>query len=560
VPGGRSLPSSLPALVALGIIVFLVVLPTAWLVFGSFWSSDIGLPGTLTLKNYEEVFSNAYTWRILYNSLAFASTTVLLTLALAIPLSWIITRTNTPGRQYLSVLILVPFVVGGLLSSAGWIFLASPALGMLNKLVLLGFHLKNPPLNIFSLAGMTWVEATGYVPLAFLIISAALVIQDQTLEEASKMSGASTLRSIRHVTLPLIRPAILASAVLIFIRAAGDFEVPAMLGLPVSIRVLSTQIYSFFSEVPPVNGEGTADAMILVVVGAIMIYLYRRFIRGAERFQTFGGRGGILKPTDLGRWRYFTFSLAVVYVFVTAILPLIAVSIASVVPFWRNNALASFSFDSWTSVLSNSEVKGAVLNTIILTVVGASAAVLLTSFVAFILIRSKSRARGPLEFLVFVPLAFPGIALAVGLLWAYIYLPIPIYGTLWILLLSYVTLYMPLAFRSLYANILQINAEMEEASRMSGSSQIRTFFTVTFPLIRNGLVAAWILMAMSMVRELSSSILLYNEGTEVLSIPIFHYYQVGRYQELSVMTILLTVMTILLLVAVIKGTKSKLVI
>ena len=538
-------------------VAFLVLNPTFWLLYVSLWSGPPGAPGEPTLSNYAEVFTTADTYAVFLNSVTFASLSTVIAFAFGIPLAWIVVRTNTPVRGFLEIVALLPYMVNGVVLAIGWILLTSPEIGLLNRALVQLLGLGQAPLNIFSMLGMAWIGGIWTAPQIFLIVSAALRNQDASLEEAARVSGSSSLGVFVKIVFPTVRPAIVASGLLSFIWLLADFVYPAFIGVPARVRVLTTLIYREYQ----LQGYGvtTSYSTLLLAVALLLVYFYFRRVRRQERFVTVTGRGFAARVMDIGGWRYLTLAFALAYLALAALLPFAVVLVASLAPAFNLGALRleDFTLRYFADLMAYPRVARSFTNSVLLAVAGGTLTVLLGIVIGYLTVKARVRGSRLLEALATLPFAFPGIVLALGLLWAYVYLPIGVYGTIWILLLAYMTRFMPYGIRSASSSLIQIHHELEDAARIHGAGWLRIFRTVVLPLAKPGLVAAWIFLAITYLGEFSTSILLYSSGSEVLSVTIYQLYNDNQWSLLSSLGVLMTAVTIGLALLALRLTRVK---
>jgi iron(III) transport system permease protein len=372
---------------------------------------------------------------------------------------------------------------------------------------------------------------------------------DMALEESATMSGSGMATTFFRVTLPLMRPAILSAMLIMFIRAIEAFEVPALIGLPAGIEVFTSEIYLAIHEYPSNFGLAAALAVTLLVFSALGVYWYRRATAKGQSFATVTGKGFRPRLINLGKFRYVVSGICILFFIITIGLPIFILLWSSFVPFYEVpslEALKGLSLKNYVFVFQFPTTLTAFRNSIFLMLMTATLTMILTSVVAWIAVKSRIKGRGLLDVITFIPIAFPGIVLGVSLLYVYLALPIPIYGTIWILLVAYITKYMPYGIRTTTATIIQIHNELEEASALSGASWATTFRKVTLPLLMPGFMAGWVYIAMVSLRELSTSILLYASGSEVLSIVVFDLWEGGQYPTLCALGIIMIGLLIVL--------------
>ena len=545
-------PALLIPVVGAGILIYLAVLPLIMLFVGSFQAEVAPREFVYTLKNYKAAYASEYTYSTFVNSLIFASGSAALTFVLGTVLAWLTERTNTPLRGIFVPIAVVPLILPGVLESIAWIFLLSPKFGYLNVWLMNLFGLQSPPFNVFSLPGMIWVHSVGQVPLAFLLMVAAFKSMDPSLEESAMMSGANTWQTFRRVTLRLLMPTVASVVLILFVRTLESFETPALIGIPARIYVYTSEIFLAFNEYPPDYGRGGALAIGLLLLSAVGVWLYTRATKEGKKFQTVTGKAFRPRQFDLGAWRWVGFAFLSVYFVFVVLLPFLVLFWASFLPFFAApswDALNKLSLDNYSYLYGFRPFWDAMKNSIILSILTATVAMILTSLVAWIVYRSRLPGSWLLDFLAFVPITIPGIVMGMSLILLYVAFPLPIYGTIWVLLIAYVTRYIPYGMRSASGSILQIHSELEEAAAASGASWWESFKRVTLPLLRPGLVAGWIYICIVSFREFSTSVLLATGDSRVLSILLFTMFEQGQVTIVAAIGVLM-IATLLTIVAI----------
>jgi len=512
------------------------------LVYYSFTDASPGEWGHFTLDHYAKAYLDSDFLPLLWNTLKFAMASSLLAFSLGTFLAWLCERTNSPYRRLIGIFIIILFIIPGILETVAWILLLSPKIGMLNLALRHFMGDAAVVLNIYSFGGMVWAEAMGLYPLVFLLMSAAFRSQDILMEEASLTCGAGTLTTLCRITLRLVTPAMLSVFLIVFVRAVEAFEVPALIGVRAGVFVFTTKIYSALQRLRPFYGVAGAYAMVLLALSSFGLYFYYRATRAAERFATITGKG--YRPTriDLGGWKYLCGGVGLFVAGCTTLLPVINLIWSSLTPYMAPPSaelLSQLSFKSYHQLYQFPFATQAFWNSVVLSFGSATAVMLVTSCAAWITVKSKLPGRFLIDALAFLPIAIPGIVLGVSLLVLYLTLPIPIYGTMWILLVAYITKYLPYGIRSASASMIQISNELEEASMVSGAGWLQTFWRVILPLLMPGFVAGWIYIAVVSLRELSTSILLYNQDTIVLSILVFDVWEAGLYNSVAALGVLM---------------------
>jgi iron(III) transport system permease protein len=534
------------------ILAFLSLYPTFFLFYGSLRSAPLGLPGHFTWANYIRIYSDPVTYKLLANTLLFAGGAAALSVLLAMVLAWITARTNAPFRRILELTAVIPNIIPSLLVAVAWVLLLNPNNGILNDLSrsILGVAL----FNVYSLPGLVFVEALVLAPLAFLIIAAALRGMDPALEESAKTLGSGEAGVACRITFPLIRPAILAAFTLNFVRAAETFDTPAIIALPARIEVFTTKIFREATGSFPANHNlAAAYGVGLLGLTLCFVYLYRRFTSQVERYATVTGKGFTPRPIDLGGWKYPASLAALLILVMMVILPFLTLSLVSLMPYYQTptwQILQNLTLKHYRTIFQDDRIYVAFRNSLFLAVVGATLCMMLATVLSYLIVKTKIAGRAVLENLAFIPWAFPGSALAIGILWAYINFPVPVYATLWILIIAYVTRFLPYGLRSISSTIVQIHSDLEEASAVCGAGLLATICRILVPLLRPGILAGWVILATFFVREFSCSILLYSPGAEPLGPLLYFYYQEGLFGAMAGIGVLITLLSALFIGAI----------
>ncbi len=530
------------------LVLYLAGVPLVMLLYGSVRSAPIGEPGAAyTVQNYVNAYFDKEFYPLFWNSLKYAFGTCLLSSLIGTYLAWISERTNTPLKRLFIVMALIPFIIPGILSTIAWILLLSPRIGLINLVIKDLLDLKSGPFNIYSMGGMVWAESIHLYPLVFLLMSAAFRNMDTSLEEAALTAGSGTFKTFRRITLPLMRPAMMSVLLIMFVRGIEAFEVPALVGVPAKISVFTTKIFLAIHQFPSDFGLAGAYAVTLLAISAAGVLIYQRMTRREERYATVTGKGYRPRVIDLGIWKYVTCGTAFFIFFLAVVLPVFVLLWSSFIPYYgvpSRELLGKLTLANYKYILNYPLALTAFENSFYLSIGSATLVMLLTSVIAWITVKSKLPGRVFLDNLAFIPIAMPGIVLGVSLIWVYLTLPIPIYGTLWVLLLAYMTKFMPYGIRAASASMIQINKELEEASLASGGTWAQTFKKVILPLLMPGFVAGWIYISIISLRELSTSILLYSYNSTVLSIMAFDLWEGGQYTYVTALGVLMVLLLI----------------
>ncbi len=527
------------------LLCVLIVYP-AWILLDRSFRAD---DGTFSLAWYLTAYTNQRNLWAIINTIIVATGSAALAAVFGTLLAWAVVRTDMPCRRLVEMASIVPFISTSFIGALAWILLGSPETGLINQLWrFLGN--TDPLINIFSLEGIIFVIALYEMPFVFLMVGGALRSMDPALEEASLSSGAGLWRTTTRITLPLVLPAILASSLLVFVLAAEQFGVPAVLGTPARIRVLTTSIVETNTFYPPRHGLGAALCVTLLIIAMIGLWLQRRML--ADRsFTTVGGKGSQPRRIALGPFRWVMLGVCCCYLMLAVVLPFSTIFLSSIRTIWTSDfRWEQFTLSHYYWILFEYPITlRAIRNSLFLAVIGASVTIVLCALISFLSLRTKLPGRTTLDYLSMLPLGFPGVVLAYGLLQAWINPPLVLYGTIWILFIAYMTRYLPIGVRATSATLVQIHHELEESSLSCGASWLQTFVRVTMPLLKPGMIAGWILLFIAFSRELSASILLYAPGTEVLSVVLYDLQQNGQFREISALAFIQIAASVVLVVA-----------
>jgi iron(III) transport system permease protein len=530
--------------------VYIAVVPLGFLLWQSFFTPQTATKAAeFTLGNYLTAYSSSDTARLFWTSLQFALGTASFSFIVGTSLAWMNERTNTPLKSLFFALSLIPLVIPGILFTVAWILLGSPKIGLVNLALMSIFGLDGSPFNIYSMWGMIWVDGLHYSPVAFLLMTAAFRAMDPSLEESAMMSGANVFQVLWHVTLKLTWPAIFATFLILFVRAIESFEVPALLGLPVGIQVFTSSIYQAVHRYPSQIGLASAYAITLLLITTIGIYFISKLSSSGSKYATMTGKGFRPRQIDLGPWRWLAAAVFIVYFALIVVLPFAVLLWSSFQKFYSvpsMQALKNLTLDPYRFILTYPNLLRSLWNSLFLSFGTATLIMLITSVICWIVVKTKLPGRWLLDNLASLPMVFPGLVLGLALMIFYLNVDIGVYGTIWILFIAYVTRFMPYGLRFNTTSMLQIHKELEESAAMSGASWFTAFWRIVLPLLKPGMVAGWIYIMIVSIRELSSSILLYSPGTEVISIIIWELWENGQYVELSALGVLFILMLFVL--------------
>lgn len=547
-------PQTLLILIVVLAIGYLALVPVGYLIWGTFVEN-----GGLTLRWFGEAYSQGGIGfgELVRNSITFAVGSTILSLTVGTALAYLQVRTDVPFKSLIFAASLVPLIVPGILYTIAWLLLFSPRTGLFNAWL---EPLFGPEaFTIYSMQGMILIEGLHGSPLVFLLMVAAFRSMDPSLEESAMMSGARMRTVFRRVTLPLALPAIAAAVLVTTIRVLESFEVGAIVGIQARVWVFTSRIYRSLQTFPPGYGEAGALAMSLLAITTLGVFFQSRFSKRGKAFQTVTGKGFRPRPLPLGRWRWPATWFVLTYFIFAVLMPVLILLYSSTQKFYSKpgiESLTNLTLRNYVDTITQPQALNAFKNSLVLGIGSATAVMFFMAIASWLVIRTKVRGRWLVDNLAFSPLVIPGLVMGVALLFVYLRFPLPIYGSLWILFIAYVTRYMPFGMRYASTSMYQISGELEESAQTSGASWWQTFRRVNLPLLMPGLIAGWIYIVLVSFRELSSSILLYSPGNEVLSILIWEQWENGQYTRLaSLGVIMIATMVVLVVVASRLGAK-----
>ena len=519
----------------LAVLTFLVLYPVAMLLLGALTNTNPVVDGfgvfDLSLDNFVSVLGNANVHHALANSLIACTGGTALAVAIGLAFSWIVVRTNTPFRGFLGAASLVPLFVPPLVAGVAWSILGSPKSGLLNTLMKwMGLDWR---IDLYSMAGLIVVFGMYYAPYVYMFTASALRNMDPSLEEAAEVAGVGPVRTLFTVTFPLIAPAIISGMLLSFIVMLGIYGIPAVLGAPANISVLTTYIFKLTNWSPPLYSTAAAVAIILMVVTGALVLLQQGILAGRS-FITVAGKAFRPRALDLGPWRWLTLALALLYLFVVVVLPMLALIVAAFRRFLFIPDAASlfdmrhYSLVHFESIFDNPLTMRSIWNTMEVGLVTAVLGGLLAFAIGYTVHRGSVPGRRAIDLVATLPVAIPGLVIGVAYLWAWIGLPGGLYGTIWILALAFIARFIPDTMKALSTSFLQIHRELEEAAWVCGRGRLGTIRSIVLPLARPGTIAAMTLLFILAIRELGSSLFLYTSDTTVMAVLLLDYYEGGN--------------------------------
>ncbi len=529
-----------------------VILPLLVLVVSSFRVLDSsGFDTTWGLENYRTLYTDRIIPKAFVNTLIISAGSTVLATFLGVSLAWINARTNCPGRDKLEPYNLIPFFLSPFVGAIAWHNLAGGKTGLLNSWARDYLGVQGNLFNVDNLWGVIWVTGIFFAPLVYLFVVGSLRRMDPSLEDSARTTGAGLFRTATTITLPLVAPGILSGAIIVFVTSAGEFGVPFKLSAPYGWQTLTTQIFSKAVGDDANLYLGAAMSMALGIITVFLIWIQQRYI-APRSFTTVTGKGFRPNVIDLGAWKWVALAYNLSFLMVAVILPLLCLLIVSLHPVWQAQIIAAdLTFINYQRTLfwwrpdHIDAASNGIYNSFILAFFGATIAMILSLVISYMIHRTKGIGARLLDFLCVVPVGFPGIVLAMGVLITYI--QTPIYATLWIILLGYITRFFPYGQRNVSAVMLAISEELDQSSRMAGASWFTTLRRITIPLLKPGIFAGWVLLFIIFLRELSISIILYSSGTETLSVGV---YYLTNYENETLTAALSMAQTVVLLICI----------
>lgn len=540
---------STPRLLEWGCLLFvgaLVLYPLFWLVLGSL-KTDPRSPD-FTLAAFEAVISADYMGEVLQNTAVMSAGVTILSVLIGVPLAWIVGRTDTPFKEYISMIAILPFIMPPIVVSVSWAYLGTPKVGFINLFWRWLFDTNSPLFDIFTMGGLIWVMALSLAPYVFIFTVTAFQNMDPTLENAAHVSGAGPWKTTLRITIPLAAPAILSGALLVFIQSLEIFAIPATIGVSGGIYVFATQMWRLMIGIPPNFSHAAAMSIPLLFVCALALWAQTKALGRGQKYTTVVGKSFRPRLVSLGRWRYLALGFAGFYLLMSAVLPMLTLVYGTFItnrgrpPIWEfltlNHIAEMLGGDGSAVILRSIE------NSLLLSFMGATIGVILSAVIAYFVVRSRWKGRATLDFLALIPVAIPGAVIAIALMWAYIRPPFNLYHTLWIILLAYITRFLPFGVKAVSNSVTQISEELERAASVGGANWFTMFRKILVPLVLPGIAAGWVILFVSMMRELSASIMLFSSNNEVIGTILIQLYDEGEFSQVCILSLIIVVLSL----------------
>jgi iron(III) transport system permease protein len=533
----------------LAILGFLVIYPILTLLVGALTDTNPVVEGIdlqrLSVTNFLTVLANPNVAEALFNTLIACGGGTLIAVVIGLAFSWIVVRTNTPFKGFIAAASILPLFAPPLVAGVAWAILGSPKTGLINTMFKwMGSDWR---VDFYSLWGLVFVFGIYYAPYVYMFTSSALRNMDPSLEEAAEISGASAFSTLFSVTFPLIMPAIVSGMLLSFVVMLGIYGIPAVLGAPINLSVLTTYIFKLTNWSPPLYNTAAAVAIILMAVTGLLVFLQQKVLSGRS-YTTVAGKAYRPRNLDLGRWRWFTFALGIVYLIVVVVLPTLALIVAAFRKFMFIRDVSSlfdarqYSLMHFHSIFDNPLTIRSIYNAVEVGVVTAVVGGALAFAIGYTIHRTNLAGRRSIDLISTLPVAIPGLVVGVAYLWAWIGIPGGLYGTIWILALAFIARFMPDTVKALSTSFMQIHRELEEAAWVCGKGMLGTIRTIVLPLARPSVLAAMTLLFVLAIRELGSSLFLYTSNTMVMSVLLLDYYEGGNLGKTAAFSLVQTIL------------------
>jgi iron(III) transport system permease protein len=526
------------------ILSVLVLLPLFWLTYYSFRSDT---DGSATIENYIALFADPTLVRAYALAIGMALAVGLLACIIATPMAWLVARTDLPGRKIVRVLVTASFVTPPFLGAIAYEILAAPNSGIVNIIYrkIFGLDPSSYLVNIYTFTGLVFAIACFTFPYVFTLVANALDRVPSDLEDASAILGGNAMTTLRKVTIPMVLPAMLAGTLIAILQALTMFGSPAILALPAGFHVITTKIWSLF-QFPPRLGLAAAAAVPLLFI-TILLLRTQKAILGRKGYTVLGGKSGTPRITRLGRWKWAAVTFVGGILSLTIVLPYLAI-IKTAFTATVGDAINwdTLTLHHWNFVLFDfSATRLALWNTFLLGFLTATVVTAIALIVSYLVIRRSIPGAGFLGVLATAPVAVPGIVLGVGLFLSYANPTFQLYGTIWILLIAFMTIELPAGYQQMSSAFSGVHPELEEAGRIMGASRLKTLWDITAPLLRTSVVAAWCFVFVGTIRELSATILLTTANTKLVSVIIYDLNESGDLGAICVLGIILLAVSFL---------------
>lgn len=529
--------------IALSVLVLLyfIVFPMLILIYDSFV-----VDGAINFSNYKAVYSQNVNWKALVNTVELSLLVMVASVIITFPMAWLIGRTDLPWKRTFRTILVGSYMIPPYVGAIAWVQMLNPSVGYLNELFKYVFHLSSAPFNIYTIGGLAWVLTLFYSPFAFITISRAMEKMDPTLEEAARVAGASPLRTLWDVTLPLMAPSIVAGGLLVFIAAGSAFGIPAIVGMPGNIEVMTTRIVTF---VYMGDDKGIRDATALAVSLMLIangLLFFMSWLLSRKDYTTISGKSTRPNMVELGKFKHLAFAIVAGYAFVAVILPIGSVVMTSFIKSMSKGLeLSNFGIEPWIPVITSAQYMESIGRSLVYGVIAACIGTVLAVFVAYLSVKTNITGRSLPDLLVVLGGSTPSIVIALALIITFSgNYGLNIYSTMWILIVGYLVKYMTMSVRTVAASLSQVHISLEEAALNSGASWLRTCKDIIIPLVMPSIVAGWFLIFMPSFYELTMSNLLYGADTKTIGVLLYELQTYADTQNASVLSVIILIIVL----------------
>lgn len=539
-------------LISVLLLVYFVVFPMGVLVFDSIYQN-----GSFNFSNYKVVYSTIVNWKALTNTVQLSLMVMVASVLITFPLAWLVGRTDLPGKKTYRTLLVASYMIPPYVGAIAWVQLLNPSVGYLNQVLKWMFNLQQAPFDIYTFGGLAWVLTLFYSPFAFITISRAMEKMDPTLEEAARVSGASPLKTLFDVTLPLMAPSILAGGLLVFIAAGSCFGIPAIVGMPGNIEVMTTRIvtYIYMGDDKGIRDATALAASLMILANSLLFFM--TWMLGRKDYTTISGKSTRPNIVELGKWKWPAFIGVGLYATIAVIIPLFSILVTSLLKSMSKPiGFDNLSLESWLPVLTSAQYMESIWNSVVYAVIAATVGTILSVFIAYLSVKTRVKGRSLPDLLTIIGGSTPSIVIALALVITFSgNYGLNLYSTMWILIVSYLVKYMTMSVRTIAASLSQVHVSLEEAALNSGASWLRTCKDIILPLIAPSVIAGWFLIFMPSFYELTMSLLLYSGDTKTIGVLLYELQTYADTQNASVLSVI--ILSIVLLGNIILNKVSK---
>lgn len=518
------------------LLLYFVIFPMGVLLYDS-----IMLNGAINFENYRNVYSQNVNWRALTNTVELSLMVMIASVLITFPLAWLVGRTDMPGKKGFRTLLVSSYMIPPYVGAIAWVQLLNPSVGYMNNIFKWMFGLEAAPFDIYTFWGLAWVLTLFYSPFAFITISRAMEKMDPTLEEAARVSGASPLRTVWDVTLPLMAPSILAGGLLVFIAAGSCFGIPSIVGMPGNIEVMTTRIvtYIYMGDEAGVRDATALAASLMFLANFLLMGM--TWMMGRKDYTTISGKSTRPNMVELGKWKWPAFCAVGFYGFISVVLPLGSIVLTSFLKSMsRPVEWSNIGIDPWIPVITSSQYMESVWNSVVYGVIAATIGTALAVFVAYLAVKTKIKGRSIPDLLTVIGGSTPSIVIALALIITFSgNFGLNLYSTMWIIVVSYLVKYLTMSVRTIAAALSQVHVSLEEAALNSGASWLRVCKDIIIPLIAPSVIAGWFLIFMPSFYELTMSLLLYGSDTKTIGVLLYELQTYADTQNASVLSVII---------------------